>query len=331
MSEMLKVVIVGSGDMGGTHLRGYAALDDVQVAAVADPDLGRAGALAEAHRVPKTYADYHEAIQTEKPDMVSVCVPAFLHCEVALYAMEQGYHVLCEKPIALTLEDGQRMAEASERLGGRLGMVFQRRYLEVWKEVERRLPLLGEPLSYQVADFRPVRTKRLMHSRSGNGGPVIDCCVHDFDMAMRLFGPAESVYAVGGIYARDKAELTAITDLATDTANISIRFANNHTALLSYCWGLPTGFRDISRTEILGPNGILRIDSGGLEHHMGAGRIETVAGLDTNGHSAQVAAFVHALRNNKPLPVAPHEAFQALRVAHAALQSIVSAAPQHLA
>lgn len=331
MSEMLKIVIVGSGDMGGTHLRGYAALDDVHVAAVADPDLGRAAALAEAHHVPKTYADYHEAIQTEKPDIVSVCVPAFLHCEVALYAMEHGCHVLCEKPIALTLEDGQHMGEASERLGGRLGVVFQRRYLEVWKEVERRLPLLGEPLSYQATDFRPIRPKRLMHSRSGNGGPVIDCCVHDFDMAMHLLGPVESAYAVGEVFAMGKHELSAISDLAIDTANVSLRFANRHSALLSYCWGLPTGFHDITRTEILGPNGMLRIDSGGLEHHMGGGRIETVAGLDTNGHAAQIAAFVHALRNGRPLPVAPHEALQALRVAHAALQSIASGAPQHLA
>ncbi len=322
MTDALTVLIVGSGDMGAAHARGYMSLEEASIVAVADPYQARAAALADACQVKKYYADCREAIQREQPDIVSVCVPAFLHAEIALYAMEQGCRVLCEKPIALTLEGAERMAEASERMPGRLGIVFQRRYLPVWIEAEKRLPLLGEPLSYQAADFRPIRPKRLMHSRSGNGGPVIDCCVHDFDMVLRLFGSLRSVNASGCILAQGKPELSGIQDLAVDTAAVSLRFDRGHTALLSYCWGLPTGFKDISRIEILGPEGMLRIGDGWLEHHMAGGRVETISGLDTRGHAAQIAAFVHAVRNGDALPVAPQEALQALCVAHEALNAI---------
>ncbi len=330
MRDKFKVLIAGGGDMGATHLAGYAALKEVRVAAIADPDLPRAVALADTHHVENTYADYQQAIEQEKPDIVSVCAPACLHAEMAIYAMQQGRHVLCEKPIALTLDDGAQMANISESMQGRLGIVFQRRYLHVWQEVERRLPRLGEPLSYQATDFRQVRPKRLMHSRSGNGGPVIDCCVHEFDMALRLFGPAQHVYATGNTLAAGKAELRDIQDLAVDTAAISLQFDKGHTALISYCWGLPAGVHDLSRTEIIGPEGMLRVGDSWVEHHMAGGRVETVTGLNANGHAAQIADFVRALRNHEPLPVAPREALQALRIAHAALESAATGNVQHL-
>ncbi len=330
MRDKFKVLIVGGGDMGAAHLAGYANLKEVCVAAIADPDLSRATALAETHGVENTHADYQQAIEQEKPDIVSICVPACLHAEIAVHAMQQGCHVLCEKPIALTLEEGARMADISESMQGRLGIIFQRRYLQMWQEVAKRLPQLGVPMSYQTTDFRQVRPKRLMHSRSGNGGPVIDCCVHEFDMALRLFGPAQHVYAMGNTLAAGKAELRDIQDLAVDTAAISLQFDKGHTALISYCWGLPAGVHDLSRTDIIGPNGMLRVGDSWVEHHMGGGRVETISGLNANGHAAQIADFVRALRNHEPLPVAPREALQALRIAHAALESAATGNVQHL-
>ncbi len=163
-----------------------------------------------------------------------------------------------------------------------------------------------------------------MHSVSGNGGPVIDCCVHEFNMALHLFGRPSSVYAMGDTYAAGKAEISGVHDPAIDTAAISIRFEAGHTALVSYCWGLPTGSADTSRTEILGPNGMLRVFPDGVEHHMPGGRVQTVRGLEEEGHPAQVAAFVEAVTAGKTPPVDPREALPALEIAYAALASIDS-------
>lgn len=323
MAEQLRVAIIGCGDMGATHLRAYAALQDVAVVALADPDADRARALAAQYSVEAAYADWRAAIEQELPDIVSVCIPACSHAEAALYALEHGCRVLCEKPIALRLDEARRMLEASD---GRLAIVFQRRYLGVWEEVRRRISSLGTPLSYQAADFRCIRPKRLMHARSGNGGPVIDCCVHDFDMAMQLLGPVHTAYGTGAVFAEGKQELRDIPDLAVDAAQLCLKHASGGASLIAYCWGLPTGFETCTRAEVLGPNGLLRIGEGRLEHHMPGGRIETVEGLHTDGHAAQIAAFVHAARESAPLPVSPAEAFETLRVAHGALEAIETGA-----
>lgn len=330
MEKTLKALVVGSGDMGEKHARAYQRLPNVDLCAVADPDGLRAGRMAAELNVQGVYAGFQEAIEQERPDIVSVCVPAFLHAGISAAALEQGCHVLCEKPLALTLEDARRMLDAAEKSNAHLAVVFQRRFMPVWQEVEQRLPALGAPLSYQAADFRPVRPKVLMHSKSGNGGPVIDCCVHDFNMVLHLFGKPASVYAMGDVYADGKSEVDSVRDLAVDTAAISIRFEAGHKALVSYCWGLPTGYEDSVRAEILGPNGLLRIFPDSLEHHLPGGRVETVRGLEEEGHPAQIAAFVDAIAGGQTPPVNPGEALPALEVACAALASIESGAAEPL-
>lgn len=322
----MKVLVIGSGDMGARHAQAYSKITDARLCAVADPDRPRAEQLARDLNIGAVYEDYREALAAERPDLVSVCVPAFLHAEIAMAALEAGCSVLCEKPMALTVPEAERMIAASEKAPGQLGIIFQRRYMGVWEEVEKRLPLLGTPLSYQATDFRQVRPKRLMHSKSGNGGPVIDCCVHEFDMVLRLFGAPCSVYAVGDVYAAGKPEVGAIADLAVDTALITLKFSSGHKAMISYCWGLPTGVEDFSHTEIIGPKGMLKVFNTSIEHHHGQGRVETVSGLPENGHDVQIAACVDALSSGKPLPVPPQEALQALRIAHAALASIENSA-----
>ena len=323
----MKVLLIGSGDMGAMHARACKKIEGIHLCAVADPDEPRAAAFAREHGLPAMYGDYREALRREQPDLVSVCVPAFLHAEIAIAALEQGCHVLCEKPIALRPEDAEGMIEAADKAPGQLGIIFQRRYMGAWREVEQRLPLLGKPLSYQATDFRQVRPKRLMHDKHGNGGPVIDCCVHEFDMLLRLFGSPESVYAVGDVYAVEKTEVSAIGELAVDTVLITLKFKNGHKALVSYCWGLPAGTEDWSHTEIIGPAGLIKVFGSSIEHHLGNGRVETVSGLSENGHDIQIAACVDALRCGAPMPVPPGEALQALRVSYAALESIETGMP----
>lgn len=324
------VLIIGAGDMGARHAAGYRALENARIRGIADPDQDRAAQLAAQCPGATAYASYHDALAQAHFDIVSVCVPAALHAEAAIAALEHGCHVLCEKPIALTLEQAQRMADATDRAPGMLGIVFQRRYMAVWREVTKRLPALGTPLYYQATDFRPVRPKILMHSKSGNGGPVIDCCVHDFDMTMRLFGAPRAVYAVGDTFAQGKPQVHAIQDLALDTAVINLTFAAGHKALIAYSWGLPEGFPGSIRVEIIGPNGIIKVDDTRLEHHLPGGIIETVSGLSADGHTTQIAEFVAAIAAGKQPPVPPAEAIAALKVAHATLDAIESGAPHRI-
>lgn len=327
MSDKLKVLIVGAGDMGRTHSRAYGRREDVAICAVADLDTQRAERLAGELQSAKPYADCRDALERERPDLVSVCVPACSHAEVAIWALQAGASVLSEKPIALTPTLAESMIAAAKGAKGKLGVIFQRRFQKVWQEVRERLPKLGGPVTYVGSDYRPVRPKVLMHSRSGNGGPIIDCCVHEFDMMQQLFGPAKRVFATGAIYAQGKKELAAISDLAVDTASITLDFEGGHRGLLSYTWGLPTGFAGWGTTELLGPNGAVKVFGNAIECHVGGAPAEKVEELGSDGHAAQIAAYVEALKAGRDVPVNPEEALSALRVAHAALKSIETGSP----
>lgn len=323
----MKVLIIGAGDMGDRHAGAYKKINGIHICAVADPDITRCQRLTEIHPIPAYYRDYADALIQEKPDLVSVCVPACLHAEISLASLEQGAFVICEKPIALTLNDAERMVKVSKQLPGRLGIIFQRRYMGVWEEVKHRLPLLGTPLTYHTADFRQIRPKRLMHDKHGNGGPVIDCCVHDFDMTHQLFGKPKQLVATGDIYAQGKPELVEISDLAIDTANILIEFEEGHKAVIAYSWGLPAGTDDWTHTEIIGPKGMIRVFEHSLEHYCGNRRKETISGFSPNGHERQIALCVAAAQAGIPMPVPPEEAILSLQMAYTALASLDSKTP----
>ena len=116
--------------MGRNHVRAWSGVEGTRVVAVADVDQARASALASEYGVENVYSDYRPALERPDVQMVSVCVPAYYHPEVTIFAAERGKHVLCEKPIALTTERAQAMIEAARRNDVRLGIGFQLRQLQ---------------------------------------------------------------------------------------------------------------------------------------------------------------------------------------------------------
>ncbi len=317
MSAKMKALIYGAGDMAGKHAAAYALRDDVTIAAVANRSEARAAKFAEACGIPKVYSDFAEALKEEKPDIVSVCVPTVYHPGTAIQAMEAGAHVLTEKPIALRAEDAERMIEAAGKTGRKLSVVFNRRFNTVWEELNRRLPSIGSPIVYNAQEIRSIRPKPAMHSRSMNNGPVVDCCVHDFDMLLHSIGKAKSVFASGTVFGRNKASLKEIEDFAIDTAHIDVEFEGGSRAYLLYAWGFPEGSDYWQYREYMGPDGIIRMmgEFGGeLRHHRSDGSLQTVKNLKENGHKVIVGSFVEAAE----------DALEALKMSLAALRSIES-------
>jgi predicted dehydrogenase len=111
----LRVGLVGLGGVAIAHLEGYRQLDDVRVIAGADVVPDRARLVAERYGFTP-YTDYRELLDRERPDVVCVLSSVNSHCEVVLAAADRGIHVLCEKPLAVTLDDADRMiARCRER------------------------------------------------------------------------------------------------------------------------------------------------------------------------------------------------------------------------
>lgn len=118
--EKLRVLLVGAAFSADLHSDGYSRiLDKVQIVGICDRDLTRISELAERYgfRNYEAYDDFNTAIEQCDCDLVDICMPNFLHHDVAILALNKGRDIICEKPLATTVEDAQDMVDTANRLG----------------------------------------------------------------------------------------------------------------------------------------------------------------------------------------------------------------------
>ena len=118
MMEKVRVAIVGSRFAATFHAHAYAGLAHVEVVAAAAID--NLEPFCKAHNIKKSYADYRKMLASEDIDLLSVCVPNFLHKEVVLAAADAVKNVICEKPLATTVADAELMVAACRKKGVKL-------------------------------------------------------------------------------------------------------------------------------------------------------------------------------------------------------------------
>ncbi|MGQ9631048.1 MAG: Gfo/Idh/MocA family protein [bacterium] len=206
---MVKVGIVGAGVMGRTHGEAYKNIPSAKVVAVADVRREEAGKLAEPFGA-KVYPSGEKLIESADVDVVDICLPTFLHREHAVKAAKAGRHVLCEKPMALTVRDADAMIRAAERGGVKL-MVAQ--CIRFWPEYQvlkeyvksRSLGRLVALLCTRVGYFPKWTWKNWMAKEELSGSTALDLHIHDTDFIYYLLGKPKSVYSKGlrdkrGIY-----------------------------------------------------------------------------------------------------------------------------------
>jgi predicted dehydrogenase len=202
------------GVMGWFHASQYARLDGIELTAIADVDparleareevignITREGGSIDLESVAR-YTDASALIAEAGVDLVDVCLPTYLHAHYTIEALEAGRHVLCEKPMALTLEDADRMVDASERAKRRLMIAqcvrFWPEYMHLRQVV--REGTYGKLLSlnmYRIGG-RPVWSpENWFLDPARSGGPIRDLHIHDVDYVHSLLGAPDRVQAVG--------------------------------------------------------------------------------------------------------------------------------------
>ena len=194
---MIRVGLLGAGSIGSIHSDGYKGLRNAEVVAVADANREAADGLAAKHAAT-AYYDIADVLADERVDMVDVCVPTFLHEKAVVGAADAGKHVLCEKPIALTLEAADRMI-AAVRKAGVSSMVAQ--VMRFWPQYVVIKDLfdrgeLGRPLAATAARLSAPKWGWFKDPNL-SGGAVLDVHIHDLDYFFYLFGKPRSVYALG--------------------------------------------------------------------------------------------------------------------------------------
>ena len=235
--DKIRVGIIGAGNIAqSAHLPAYAKRDDVEVAALADWNLERAQDAAKKFGVPHAYTTVEELLEHEDVDYIDICVWNRSHCDVALAAAKAGKAILCEKPMADTLEHALIMKDAIEKAGVPFMLAVPTRYGEEAQLLAQMVEKgkLGEIYYAKTANVRRRGTPIgwFTDSSKSGGGPVIDIGVHCIDRTWYLMGRPKPVRRWEAL----DSDVTAFD--TEDSAAGAIHFENGAVMLFEVSWAL---------------------------------------------------------------------------------------------
>lgn len=322
---MIKTAVIGVGSMGQHHARVYSRLENSKLVGVADTDQIAAKTIGKRHGVP-VYTDYIKLLTQEKPEAVTVAVPTALHEKVVTDVLESGAHVLVEKPIAATLEEGQRMIEKAQSLNLKLMVGHIVRFNPATQLLKQKLQKGDLGRVYQIVSRRigpfPARIRDV--------GVVVDLAPHDLDV-MRFLTDTDPVR----VYAETEQRIhTEHEDLLTGM----IRFPGGIVGILEINWLTPTKVRE---TLVLGERGMFRIDDLTQDLYfyenaqtnselwrdlrvikgVSPGEMVRYAVQRQEPLQVELEAFLQAIEADKPVPVSGEDGLAALRLALALVES----------
>jgi predicted dehydrogenase len=217
----LGVGVVGCGAIGPAHAQAAHELEETELIAVCDVVEEKARALAERFGVD-WYTDYDKMLQREDIDVVSICVPSGLHSDLGIKAAKAKKHIICEKPLDVTLEKCDALIRAARENGVKLGGIFQRRFME---DIRLMKKLVEEGKLGKIAigdmDMKIYRSQAYYDSGEwrgtwalDGGGCLMNQGVHFVDSLLWIMGPVEWVEAEIGTLAHNiEVEDTAVAIL----------------------------------------------------------------------------------------------------------------------
>ena len=210
MDQTLRFGIVGCGRIAPRHVQGLLQVPGAQIVATADIRESRAAHMAEEvskeHALlgrtrVEPYTEYRRLLERSDIDVVNICTPSGLHPQMSIEAMEAGKHVICEKPMALSVADADRMIEASRRTGKRLCIVLQNRYNAPMRDLRRVVDegSLGR-LYLGSATVRWYRPQEYYEddwhgTHAMDGGALMNQSIHHIDALQWIMGDVESLFA----------------------------------------------------------------------------------------------------------------------------------------
>jgi myo-inositol 2-dehydrogenase/D-chiro-inositol 1-dehydrogenase len=277
----------------------------------------------------RAYTDAAQLWDDPSVEAVVVATPARTHADLVVAAAQAGRSVFCEKPMAVTLADADRAIDAARAAGIALQIGFNRRFAADWVAAR------------EVIDSGRLGTPRLLRSSTRDPGGFdparvppdtifLETLIHDFDTLRFLNPGAEAVEVVATADALVEPEWRARGLL--DTAVVVVRFDNGAIATAEACFEAAYGY-DV-RGEVLGSRGMVEMGDGrrtGMTFSDAAGRsVDTVRGdqeLFADAYTAELGAFVDAVRTGTPAPVTGEDARAALEIALAAAESVRSGRP----
>ena len=262
MKDLIKVGIVGSKFAADFHCDAYSRNPFAKVAAVAAID--NLEEISAKWNIPDTYLDYNEMLARDDIDLISVCVPNFLHHQVVLAAAKAGKDIVCEKPLATSIEDAEEMIAAANKAGVKL------LYAEDWvfaPALRRAEAVIAEGA---IGDLLYVKAKECHNGTHSpfakdktkcGGGSLIHLAIHPVGWILYLLGNKgkNKVMEVTGIVNAGSEDNYVHKDNTGEDFGLgTMKFANGQRAFVEGNYITVGGMDD--QVEIYGSEGVIKID-----------------------------------------------------------------------
>lgn len=335
----MKIGILGAGNISDTHARAARDIPGVEIVAVYGQNATKAAALAD--RYGGRAFDRLDAFLDHRPmDLVAIGSPSGLHATEGVAAVERGLHVLVEKPLDITTARADRLIDAADRAGVKLGVFFQDRLKPDVVRMKHLVDsnVLGTPVlaSGRVKWYRPPQYYadsrwRGTHALDG-GGALINQAIHTLDLLIHLFGP------IARVSARTATRLHAIE--VEDTVVATLDFASGALGSFEASTAVYPGYP--RRVELTGSKGTLILEHDSLvtaDIQDAPGLIQAPAstGVAQNAASATVSDatphrrvledFIHAIASNTTPACGGREGRRSVAAVEAIYASASAGAP----
>lgn len=212
----LRAAILGLGNISATHIKGWGEVEGVEVVAGADINPAAVAQAEETHGLTG-YTDWRALLEAEKPDLVSICTPPFLHPEMAGECLRRGIHVMCEKPMAADVAGAEQMAAAAEASDALLMIAYCHRFhgpaMKLKELIDRGI--LGKPIFFRGA-FCGLANMEGNHRgvmAQAGGGALMDNGSHAADLYQYFLGRFANVSCRAG---------TLLQDMETDDVAVML-------------------------------------------------------------------------------------------------------------
>lgn len=328
--ERVRIGIIGAGNISYMHEAGYSEIDDLcELAAFCDLDEERARSRAEPYQA-RVYTAYQDLLADASIDMVDITVPHHLHHPIALAALQQGKHVLVEKPMAMTAAQGWELIETARQRNVCFTVAENTHFVAAYQETERVLQAgtLGEIRFVRTyiagSEVEHIKSSSSWIGSQENQGVLLDQGVHTFYLLKWFFGGVTDIQAIA--YKLLPESQTDDHALAFGRLANGAVFATTQSCVVETPW--------TERLEIHGSKGSLIVDqltNPPAIHFHGSDDIDGTPlpavpfeplAWKYLSIVAEVQDFVRAIKEERAPLIDPLYGYHALQVVDAAYRSI---------
>ncbi|MBU0951330.1 MAG: Gfo/Idh/MocA family oxidoreductase [Elusimicrobia bacterium] len=334
----IKWGVIGAGGIADrrTIPEGIAKAPNAKLVAVMDIDAVKAKAVAEKYKV-KYYTDEKDLLSDNEVEAVYIATPTYLHCSQASLAAEKGKHILCEKPMAITLGEARQIIDVCKKNKVNFSLGYMMRFHAHHQKIKELIKqgLLGQLVMARAqlsCWYPPIEGAWRQDPELGGGGALIDMGSHCIDLLEMFIGRVKEVSCfVGNLTHKYPVE---------DTANVLLKFENGAQGAVDNCFNIP----DASAKNILeiygtkgsilakgtigqmpGGEAMVYLEGDGKKYNAQQQRViadgEKIEVEPVNMYKAEIEHFSDCIENNKAPAITPEEWLHNLEICLAAYES----------